>query len=132
MSSTYQGCLVGGRYSTVRDDWENICWRALTTSIKGQVKETKLSMTLISSEESVRGLSIRWHNVVVRSGLMAHLRYEDFFPKGGVITPCQGMKCRESICFCRRHDVANVDRNNYILTSCPFQMIPTVSLHQSH
>ena len=75
--------LVGGKYLNVRDDWANICWRALLTSVKGQVVEyketTKLSKTLISSDGSVRGLSIRWHNVIVSSGLVAHLRYDDFF-----------------------------------------------------
>ena len=79
-----RAALVGGRYSNVRNDWANICWRALLTSVKEQVTEykvtTNLSITSISSEESTRGCSIRWHNVVVRSGLVAHLRYTDFFP----------------------------------------------------
>ena len=47
------------------------------TSIKGQVAEysetAKLSLTLLSYEVIVRGLSIREHNVVVRSGLVLHL-----------------------------------------------------------
>ena len=50
-----------------------ICWRALLTSIKGQVAEYKeTTKTLISSDGSVRGLSIRWSNAVVSSGLVAH------------------------------------------------------------
>ena len=106
---------MGGRYSNVREDWANICWRALLTSIKGQVTEyketTKFSMTSISSEESVTDLSTRRHNVAVRSGLVAHLRCADFFfsssarTKGGIVAPCQGMKCREGT---RRHAAANV------------------------
>ena len=80
----HQSCLVGGSYSNVRDDWANICWHSLLTSVKGQVaeyKETiKLSKTLISSDGSVRNLSIRWHNEVVSSGHVAHMRYADFFP----------------------------------------------------
>ena len=37
------------RHSNVRNNWANICWHALLTSVKGQVTEyketTKLSMT---------------------------------------------------------------------------------------
>ena len=80
-----RAALVGGRYSNVRDDCENICWRAWLTCVKGQVTEysetTKLSMMWMSSEEIVKGLSIRWHNAVVRSGLVFHFAYADFLPE---------------------------------------------------
>ncbi len=54
------------------------------TSVKEQVIEysetTKLSITWMSSKESVRGLCIRWQNAAVRSGLVHHFAYADFFP----------------------------------------------------
>ena len=44
--------FVGGRYSKVRDDYANICWRALLTSVRVQDTKynemTKLSMTAMS------------------------------------------------------------------------------------
>ena len=71
--------LVGGRYSNVWIDWAK--------SVKVEVVEyketTKLSKTLTSSNKSVRGVSIRLHNAVVSSGLVAHLRYADFFTVPG-------------------------------------------------
>ena len=58
-----KAAFVGGRYSKVRDDCANICWRDLLTSVRVQDTEynemTKLSMTAMSSEEGVSGLSIR-------------------------------------------------------------------------
>ena len=41
---------------------------------------TKLSMTALSSEEGVSGLSIRWQSVVVSSGRVLHFCVADFFP----------------------------------------------------
>ena len=79
-----RAALVGGRNSNVRDDWAKNCWRDWFTSVKGQVTEyseiTKLSITQMSSEEKVNGLSIRWHKAVVRSGLVHHFACADFFP----------------------------------------------------
>ena len=46
----------------------------------GQSEITKLSMTQMSSEERVNGLSIRWHKAIVRSGLVHHCACADFFP----------------------------------------------------
>ena len=85
--------------------------------MKGQVTEysesTKLSMTLMSSKVVVSGLSIRQHNVAVISVWpCAPLSIGMFLSRarkeGCVVTPCHGMKYRESILFCGRNDIANV------------------------
>ena len=137
MCST-RAALVGGRYSNVRDNWANICWRALLTSVKGQVSEyketTKLSKTLISSDGCVRDLSFRWQNVVVSSGLVAHLRYADFFPvpkKNNVWSHLSGHENQEEHVFLQETWHYKYRAWKYILSSCPFQMSPMISLHQS-
>ena len=71
MCST-KAAFVGERYSKVRDDCANICWRALLTAVRVQDTDynemMKFSMTAMSSEEGVSGISIRLHSVVVHSG----------------------------------------------------------------
>ena len=60
----------------------NIWCRAWLASVRVQVTEynemTKLSMTVMSSEEGVSGLSIRRQSVAVSSGRVLH--FGDLFP----------------------------------------------------
>ena len=83
LTCSTKAAFVGGRYSYVRNDWANICWRAWLTAVRVQETEynemTKLSITAMSSE-GVTGLSIRWQNMVVSSGRVLNFAWADFFP----------------------------------------------------
>ena len=78
-----RAALVGGRYSNVQDPKVNICWHAWLIYVKEQLTEysetTKITMTLISSEESMIGPTISWHSEAAKSDLVNHFSYSDFF-----------------------------------------------------
>ena len=112
-----------------------LCQRQLKSRVGCTILRDS-SRTLISSHGSVRGLFIKWHNVIVSSGLVAHSRQANFFPVPEIRMCCHALsehesheKLRPMFFYCRRLGTANIVNGLFLpFSSVTHNFSATISL----